>query len=194
MLTPIELMKATVDAMAERGFGRIVNITSGAVKAPIDTLGLSNGARSGLTGFVAGLARQRAGRPQRHDQQPAARRLRHRPRCARRCKAQCRQEPGRAIEARAAASARGTVPAQRFGTAEEFGAVCAFLCSAQAGYITGAEHAARRRGVSGHVLTKVMLRRRLSGPEQGNDNARRMPAITYRIEPPTCMRTCSASR
>src|SRR5688572_13160005 len=58
MLTPIELMKATVDAMAERGFGRVVNITSGAVKAPIDTLGLSNGARSGLTGFVAGLARQ----------------------------------------------------------------------------------------------------------------------------------------
>ena len=57
MLTPIELMKATVDAMAARGFGRIVNITSGAVKAPIDVLGLSNGARSGLTGFVAGLAR-----------------------------------------------------------------------------------------------------------------------------------------
>src|SRR5580765_7606527 len=57
MLTPIELMKATVDKMAERGFGRVVNITSGAVKAPIDVLGLSNGARSGLTGFVAGLAR-----------------------------------------------------------------------------------------------------------------------------------------
>src|SRR3954462_4326958 len=59
MLTPIELMKATVDKMAERGFGRVVNITSGAVKAPIDILGLSNGARSGLTGFVAGLARSR---------------------------------------------------------------------------------------------------------------------------------------
>jgi NAD(P)-dependent dehydrogenase (short-subunit alcohol dehydrogenase family) len=58
MLTPIELIKATVDGMAERGFGRIVNITSAAVKAPIDILGLSNGARSGLTGFVAGLARQ----------------------------------------------------------------------------------------------------------------------------------------
>ncbi|WP_457324238.1 SDR family NAD(P)-dependent oxidoreductase, partial [Roseateles sp. P5_E11] len=58
MLAPIELIKATVDAMAARGFGRIVNITSGAVKAPIDTLGLSNGARSGLTGFVAGVARQ----------------------------------------------------------------------------------------------------------------------------------------
>ena len=63
MLTPIELMKATVDKMAERGFGRVVNITSGAVKAPIDILGLSNGARSGLTGFVAGLARSKlAGR------------------------------------------------------------------------------------------------------------------------------------
>ena len=59
MLTPIELMKATVDGMAERGFGRVVNITSGAVKAPIENLGLSNGARSGLTGFVAGLARQK---------------------------------------------------------------------------------------------------------------------------------------
>jgi 3-oxoacyl-[acyl-carrier protein] reductase len=59
MLTPIELIKATVDGMAARGFGRVVNITSGAVKAPIDVLGLSNGARSGLTGFVAGLARQK---------------------------------------------------------------------------------------------------------------------------------------
>src|SRR5438552_6159789 len=57
MLTPIELIKATVDAMAERGYGRVVNITSGAVKAPIDVLGLSNGARSRLTGFVAGGAR-----------------------------------------------------------------------------------------------------------------------------------------
>ena len=57
MLTPIELIKATVDGMAERGFGRIVNITSSAVKSPIDILGLSNGARSGLTGFVAGVAR-----------------------------------------------------------------------------------------------------------------------------------------
>ena len=72
MLTPIELIKATVDDMIARRFGRIVNITSSAVKAPIDMLGLSNGARSGLTGFVAGLARKRRA-PQRHDQQPAAR-------------------------------------------------------------------------------------------------------------------------
>src|SRR3712207_5084888 len=62
MLTPIELMKAVVDGMAGRGFGRVVNITSGAVKAPIAELGLSNGARAGLTGFVAGLARAMAGR------------------------------------------------------------------------------------------------------------------------------------
>ena len=78
MLTPIELIKATVDAMIERKFGRIVNITSSAVKAPIDILGLSNGARSGLTGFVAG-ARAQGRAPQRHDQQPAARPVRHRP-------------------------------------------------------------------------------------------------------------------
>lgn len=59
MLTPIELIKATVDGMAARGFGRVINITSSAVKAPIDVLGLSNGARSGLTGFVAGVARSK---------------------------------------------------------------------------------------------------------------------------------------
>ena len=79
MLTPIELIKATVDGMAARGFGRIVNITSSSVKAPIDVLGLSNGARSGLTGFVAGVARTASWRGQRHHQQPAARALRHRP-------------------------------------------------------------------------------------------------------------------
>jgi NAD(P)-dependent dehydrogenase (short-subunit alcohol dehydrogenase family) len=79
MLTPIELIKATVDGMAARGFGRIVNITSSAVKAPIDILGLSNGARSGLTGFVAGVARSKHRGPGRHPQQPAARQVRHRP-------------------------------------------------------------------------------------------------------------------
>ena len=78
MLTPIELIKATVDGMIGRKFGRIVNITSAAVKAPIDVLGLSNGARSGLTGFVAGLARKVAA-AQRHHQQSAARLFRHRP-------------------------------------------------------------------------------------------------------------------
>jgi 3-oxoacyl-[acyl-carrier protein] reductase len=72
MLTPIALIKATVDAMAERGFGRIINITSSSVKAPIDALGLSNGARSGLTGFVAGVARSRSGGPGCHHQQSVA--------------------------------------------------------------------------------------------------------------------------
>ena len=134
MLTPIELIKATVDGMIARGFGRIVNITSGAVKAPIDILGLSNGARSGLTGFVAGLARKTV-RPQRHHQQPAARR-RSTPTACASTMAGARRRAGRAsrrvLDARAEA-----IPARRFGTADEFGAACAFLCSAQAGYITG---------------------------------------------------------
>ena len=134
MLTPIELMKATVDAMAERGYGRVVNITSGAVKAPIDVLGLSNGARSGLTGFVAGLARSNiAARgvtingllPGAFDtdrlhgamQGTAA-------------------KTGQPLEAVLAKRAAG-IPAQRFGTWEEFGRVCAFICSVHTAYLTG---------------------------------------------------------
>jgi 3-oxoacyl-[acyl-carrier protein] reductase len=134
MLTPIELIKATVDAMAARGFGRIVNITSGAVKAPIGNLGLSNGARSGLTGFVAGLAR--SGIAARgvtiNGLLPGAfdtdrlRTTMHK----------AAQQSGQAIDAIVARRAQ-TIPAQRLGTAEEFGAVCAFLCSVQAGYLTG---------------------------------------------------------
>jgi 3-oxoacyl-[acyl-carrier protein] reductase len=134
MLTPIELMKATVDKMAERGFGRVVNITSGAVKAPIDVLGLSNGARTGLTGFVAGLARSRiAARgvtingilPGAFDTD----RLRATMQGA-------VAKTGKTIE-QVADDRKRTIPAQRFGTAEEFGAICAFLCSVQGGYITG---------------------------------------------------------
>jgi 3-oxoacyl-[acyl-carrier protein] reductase len=134
MLTPIELMRATVDAMAGRGYGRVVNITSGAVKAPINVLGLSNGARSGLTGFVAGLARSAiAGRgvtingllPGGFDTERLRTTLR-----AGAVKAGL--DPDAAWKAR-----EQTIPARRFGTAEEFGAVCAFLCSAQAGYLTG---------------------------------------------------------
>ncbi len=134
MLTPIELIKATVDGMAARGFGRIVNITSSAVKAPIDILGLSNGARSGLTGFVAGLARsQLAARgvtlnnllPGKFDTD----RLRATLDAAAR-------KSGRSVDdARRAQQAQ--IPAGRFGTPEEFGAICAFLCSVHAGYITG---------------------------------------------------------
>lgn len=134
MLTPIELIKATVDGMAERGFGRIVNITSSAVKAPIDILGLSNGARSGLTGFVAGVARSGiAARgvtinnllPGKFDTDRLQATL-----------AGAAQKAGKTVEeVRAAQMAQ--IPARRFGSPQEFGAICAFLCSVQAGYITG---------------------------------------------------------
>jgi len=134
MLTPIELIKASVDGMAERGFGRIVNITSSAVKSPIDILGLSNGARSGLTGFVAGVARTKlaASNVTINNLLPGAF-------DTDRLKATmvgASQKSGQPIEAVADAR-RKTIPAQRFGTPEEFGAACAFLCSMQAGYITG---------------------------------------------------------
>ncbi|MCF8468024.1 MAG: SDR family oxidoreductase [Sneathiella sp.] len=133
MLTPIELIKATVDGMRARKFGRIVNITSSAVKAPIDILGLSNGARAGLTGFVAGIARKtvidnvtiNALLPGPFDTD----RLRGN-------FIAVSKASGKSIEEirkeRAAAN-----PAGRFGTPEEFGAACAFLCSDKAGYITG---------------------------------------------------------
>lgn len=134
MLTPIELIKAVVDGMAARGFGRVVNITSSAVKAPIDILGLSNGARSGLTGFIAGLARSEIAAqgvtinnllPGKFDTD----RLQH-------TFAGTAQKTGQTVEAVRAAQA-ALVPARRFGDPAEFGAVCAFLCSRQAGYITG---------------------------------------------------------
>jgi 3-oxoacyl-[acyl-carrier protein] reductase len=134
MLTPIELIKATVDGMAARGFGRIVNITSSAVKAPIDILGLSNGARSGLTGFVAGVARSSIAAqgvtinnvlPGKFDTD----------RLAATHKAAADKTGKNLADIRAVQQAQ--IPAGRFGTAEEFGAICAFLCSVQAGYITG---------------------------------------------------------
>ncbi|EDM47657.1 SDR family oxidoreductase [Marinobacter algicola] len=135
MVTPIELIKATVDAMASRGFGRVINITSAAVKAPIDILGLSNGARSGLTGFIAGLSRQ----PQLVGRNVTINNLlpgsfdTDRLRSTQKGIA---QSSGRSYED-VRDSFRRSVPSQRFGTAEEFGAFCAFLCSAQAGYMTG---------------------------------------------------------
>ncbi len=135
MLTPIELIKATVDGMAERGFGRIVNITSGAVKAPIDILGLSNGARSGLTGFVAGAARQKKLAERNvtiNSLLPGAfdtDRLRGTLKGA-------ADKSGQSLDVVMAARRQG-IPAQRFGTAAEFGAVCAFMCSAHAGYLVG---------------------------------------------------------
>ena len=134
MLTPIELIRATVDGMAERGFGRIVNITSSAVKAPIDVLGLSNGARSGLTGFVAGVARSgiAARGVTLNNLLPGAfatDRLNTALSAAAAKSGQDRETVRAAREA--------GIPAKRFGTAEEFGSICAFLCSVQAGYITG---------------------------------------------------------
>src|SRR5688572_25228004 len=133
MLTPIELMKAVVDPMMGRGFGRIVNITSAAVKAPIDILGLSNGARSGLTGFTAGLARKTVAKnvtinallpgPFETD------RLRVTMEGA-------AKASGQSVDAILKAR-RAQNPAGRFGTPEEFGAACAYLCSVHAGYITG---------------------------------------------------------
>jgi 3-oxoacyl-[acyl-carrier protein] reductase len=135
MLTPIELIKATVDGMAARGFGRIVNITSSSVKAPIDILGLSNGARSGLTGFVAGVARTRklaAADVTINNLLPGAF-------DTDRLKATMEgavKKTGQSMDA--VRNARmNTIPAQRFGTPEEFGATCAFLCSRHASYITG---------------------------------------------------------
>ena len=134
MLTPIELIKATVDGMAARGFGRIVNITSSAVKAPIDILGLSNGARSGLTGFVAGVARSAlaASGVTINNLLPGAfdtDRLRG-------TLSGAAQKTGQPLDVVMNAR-RKNIPAQRFGTAAEFGAICAFLCSQHAAYMTG---------------------------------------------------------
>lgn len=125
MLAAIFLIKATLDGMLERGFGRIVNITSGAVKAPIGMLGLSNGARAGLTGFVAGLARDKriAGRNVTiNNVLPGA--------------FATDRLLGMFDEA-AREKRKAAIPAQRFGVPDEFGQLCAYLCSAQAGYITG---------------------------------------------------------
>jgi 3-oxoacyl-[acyl-carrier protein] reductase len=133
MLTPIELIKATVDHMIAKKFGRVVNITSSAVKAPLQVLGLSNGARAGLTGFIAGLARQTV----RHnvtinnllpgffatDRNRAT-------------LAAFAKDRGISVE-EALAERVKTIPAGRQGDAAEFGDACAYLCSAQAGFVTG---------------------------------------------------------
>jgi 3-oxoacyl-[acyl-carrier protein] reductase len=120
--------------MASRGFGRIINITSGAVKAPIDILGLSNGARSGLTGFVAGVARSElaAQGVTINNLLPGAfetDRLKQ-------TMAGVAKKADKSVEA-IMDLRRQTIPAKRFGTADEFGAICAFLCSQHAGFING---------------------------------------------------------
>jgi 3-oxoacyl-[acyl-carrier protein] reductase len=133
MATPIELVQKVVDGMVERGFGRIVNITSASVKMPLSGLDLSSGARAGLTGFLAGVARSVAHAnvtinfllPGAFD----TRRLRS----GQLVKAQQLGVPADTI----AEQSRNSIPARRFGEPSEFGATCAFLCSAHAGYITG---------------------------------------------------------
>jgi 3-oxoacyl-[acyl-carrier protein] reductase len=133
MISAIMLIRATVDGMIGRRFGRIVNITSSSVKMPIPQLGLSNGARAGLTGFVAGLARQTVEHnvtinnllPGRFDTD----RLRSGFRNA-------AETSGKSLEEVREAS-RQQIPARRFGDPAEFGELCAFVCSAQAGYLTG---------------------------------------------------------
>lgn len=133
MLTPIFLMQAVVDGMLERRFGRIVNITSSAVKAPISILGLSNGARSGLTGFVAGLARETVAHnvtinnllPGSFETDRLKSTVDSYAKKLGVSTDQVRQQQLQAT------------PAKRFGDPAEFGAMCAFLCGSQAGFITG---------------------------------------------------------
>jgi len=133
MLTPIELIKSVIDGMIGRKFGRIVNITSGAVKMPIPELGMSNGARTGLTGFVAGLSRAVA----QHN--VTINNLLPGPFDTDRLRSNMAfnaKKLGKTPEELARARME-TNHAKRFGTIEEFGDACAFLCSARAGYIVG---------------------------------------------------------
>jgi 3-oxoacyl-[acyl-carrier protein] reductase len=129
MLTPIELIKAVIDPMIAKKFGRIVNITSGSVKSTLPNLGLSSGARTGLTGFIAGLAREVA----HHN--VAINNLLPGPFNTDRM-ASLAKSAGRTLEEELSLRA-GQNPAGRVGNPEEFGAACAFLCSTQAGYIIG---------------------------------------------------------
>ncbi|HET7298611.1 MAG TPA: SDR family oxidoreductase [Burkholderiales bacterium] len=133
MITPILLIRGVVDGMIARKFGRIVNVTSGAVKAPIPELGLSNGARTGLTGFIAGLSRTTV----RHN--VTVNNLLPGPfetdRLRSNLEFNAKKLGKTAAELRKARTEAN--PAGRFGTIEEFGDACAFLCSAQAGFITG---------------------------------------------------------
>jgi 3-oxoacyl-[acyl-carrier protein] reductase len=133
MLTPIALIKAVLDGMSERRFGRIVNITSSAVKAPIAELGLSNGARSGLTGFIAGLSRRTVKQNVTINNLLPGAMWTDRLRSNVEFNAKKQGKPVEDVK-RAREEA---IPAGRFGTAEEFGDYCAYLCSAQASYITG---------------------------------------------------------
>jgi 3-oxoacyl-[acyl-carrier protein] reductase len=133
MVTPIELTKRVIDGMAERGFGRIVNITSSSVYSAIPGLDLSSGARAGLTAFLAGIARTVADRnvtinqilPGKMDTDRIRNNIGFQS-----------EKTGKSTD-EIANGMIATIPAKRFGTADEFGALCAFLASAHAGYITG---------------------------------------------------------
>jgi 3-oxoacyl-[acyl-carrier protein] reductase len=133
MVVAVELTQKVIDPMVRRKFGRIVNITSGTVKMPLAGLDLSSGARAGLTAFFAGIARSVAGSnvtinfllPGTFDTERLMSNI-----------ANVAKTKGIPLE-QAKTERMATVPAKRFGTADEFGAACAFLCSAQAGYITG---------------------------------------------------------
>ncbi|TNJ42736.1 SDR family oxidoreductase [Phaeobacter sp. B1627] len=133
MLTPIDLMKALMPAMIARGWGRVVNITSQSVKAPIAVLGLSNSARAGLTGYVAGTSRQVAGQGVTiNNLLPGI----HATDRADSLDAGVAEARGITL-AEARAQRAATIPAGRYGSREEFGAACAFLCSQHAGFIVG---------------------------------------------------------
>ena len=133
MLTPIALMKALLPGMMERGWGRVVNITSQSVKSPIPVLGLSNSARAGLTGYVAGTSRQVA--PHGVTINNLLPGIHATDRADSLDRGVSEQQGISMDEARAQRQA--TIPARRYGTAEEFGAMCAFLCSDKAGFIVG---------------------------------------------------------
>ena len=133
MLTPIALMKALMPAMMERGWGRVVNITSQSVKAPIPQLGLSNAARTGLTGYVAGTARQVAGKGVTiNNLLPGI----HATDRADALDGGVVKAQGITLE-EARTRRAATIPAGRYVTSAEFGAACAFLCSVHAGFIVG---------------------------------------------------------
>ncbi|MBV6658747.1 MAG: SDR family oxidoreductase [Devosiaceae bacterium] len=133
MIMPIELIQRALPGMKQRGFGRIVNITSSSVLAPIPGLDVSSGARAGLTAFIAGVAKGAAAHnvtinnllPGKMDTDRLRGNL-----------SKQAERTGQSMEDTVAGSI-AAIPAKRFGTADEFGATCAFLCSAHAGYMTG---------------------------------------------------------
>jgi len=133
MLAPIALMKALLPSMMDRGWGRVVNITSQSVKSPIPVLGLSNSARAGLTGYVAGTARQVAPHGVTiNNLLPGI----HATDRADSLDKGVSESQGISME-EARAQRQATIPARRYGTAQEFGAMCAFLCSDRAGFVVG---------------------------------------------------------